>query len=188
MRCDALFYWKLVKCSTFDTNKYPPPADILASCVVGNPGDPADKGCVLRSAPDVIVACSTGNCTDEIQTQFHVNIDPGNGVNPATRCDGTIDAPFAGVWSSNPKNNNLCLYWDAEKPPLTVPSWGGNIQVRYGTGSGGDKTINFNQLLTPTAVNLSALAARADANGLPLAAGAGALLLAAAAVILWRRS
>ncbi len=179
--------WELVKCSTFDTNKYPAPADILAVCVEGNPGDPQDKGCVLKSAKDVVVACQPGNCQDEIQTDFHINIDPGDGVNAATKCDNTIDAPFAGLWSSNPQKNDLCMYWDAQKPPLTTPAWVGNLQARYSTSGGGDKTLNFN-LFTPTAVNLSALAARADASGFPLAAGAAALFLAAAAVVLWRRS
>ncbi len=47
--------WKLVKCTTFDTNKYPAPADILATCVAGNPGDATDKGCVLIGSPDNVV-------------------------------------------------------------------------------------------------------------------------------------
>lgn len=179
--------WELVKCSTFLTNKYPAPADILAKCVAAAPGDPTDKGCVLTGAPDQIVPCSTGNCTDEIETHFDVNIDPGDGVNPATRCDGTIDAPFAGVWSSNPSANDLCMYWDAQKPGAVTPVWGGNIQVRYGTGVGGDKTINFNDLVIPTAVNVSLLKATAEGNRGSLAAVAGAMLLGAAALFVWRR-
>lgn len=179
--------WKLVKCSTFDTNKYPAAADILATCVVGNPGDPVDKGCVLKTSPDAIVTCTTGNCLNEIETQFHVNIDPGDGVNAATKCDGTIDAPFLGVWSSNPTSNNLCMYWDAQKPAKVSPYWGGNIQVRYGTGVGGDKTINFNQLLGPNAVSVSRLAATADGLRGSLVAWAMGLVLVGAAVFVWRR-
>ncbi len=110
-------------------------------------------------------------------------------MNAATKCDGTIDAPFAGVWSSNPKNNNLCMYWDAAKPPQTAKAdaWGGNIQVRYGTGVGGDKTINFNDLLGPNAVNISQLKAVGEASKASLAAWAAAMMLAASALFLWRR-
>ena len=123
--------WSMVKCSTFATNKYPAPADILTPCVSNiQPGDPGDLGCVLKGVPDQVVACSTGNCTNEIVTQFHVNTD--------LDCDGTQDATFA---SAGP----LCMYWAAPKPPFAVPYWGGNIQVRYGTGQGGDKTINFGE-------------------------------------------
>ena len=179
-------HWELVKCSTFIDNKYPAPEDVLAECVVGDPGSAADKGCVLMGAPDNVVACTTGNCLNEIETKFHVNIDPGDGVDPATACDGTIDAPFAGIWSANPTSNNLCLYWDAEKPSASGPLWGGNVQVRYGTGVGGDKTINFNNLLVPTAVNISSLKATVATDGSALA-WAGAMLLAAAALFLWRR-
>lgn len=180
--------WKLVKCSTFGANKYPAAADVLATCVAANPGDPTDEGCVLIGSPDVVVNCSTGNCTNEIETKFHVNIDPGDGVNAGTKCDGTIDAPFAGSWSAKPSANNLCLYWDAKKPAKVSPYWGGNIQVRYGTGVGGDKTINFNQLLGPNAVSISQLSAVAEANGFSLAATAAAMILAAAALFVWRRS
>jgi hypothetical protein len=185
--------WQLVKCSTFtdpntglETIKYPAPADVLATCI---PGQQQDGPCVLIGPADVVVNCSTGNCTNEIETTFHLNIDHGDGVDPLTKCDGTIDAPFAGVWSSNPSANNLCLYWDAQKPANVAPYWGGNIQVRYGVSaqSGGDKTINFNTLLGPNAVSMSSISAVAEANSASLAMWAGALGLAAAALWLWRK-
>ena len=129
--------WKLVKCSTLhrpntdlETIKYPAPADVLATCISGQR---PDGPCVLIGTADTVVNCSTGNCTNEIETKFHLNIDAGDGVNPATKCDGAIDAPFAGVWSSNPNANNLCMYWDAAEAAANgTPAWGGNIQVRYG--------------------------------------------------------
>jgi hypothetical protein len=176
--------WKLVKCSTFDTNKYPAPADVLATCIAGQQ---QDGPCVLIGTADTVVNCTTGNCANEIETKFHINIDAGTGG--GTSCDNAIDPPFAGVWSSNPQNNDLCLYWDAKKPANAPPFWGGNIQVRYGASSsnGGDKTINFNTLRGPNAVSMSSLAATAEANSGTLAAWAGAMLLAAAAMWLWRK-
>ncbi len=165
--------WALVKCSTFTTNKYPTPADILTTCVAGTPGGPTDGGCVLIGSADNTVNCTTGNCTDEIETKFHVNTD--------LNCDGTQDAAFANA-------GDLCMYWGAVKPAAITPAWGGNIQVRYGTGAGGDKTINFNQLLGPNAVSVSQLKAVAEASSSSFAAWAGAMLLAAAALFLWRRA
>ena len=181
--------WKLVKCSTFgtgsqQTTKYPAPADVLATCV---PGQQQDGPCVLIGTANTVVNCSTGNCKNEIETKFHVNIDAGTGGGAA--CDGTIDPPFDTVYNSNQNNNDLCLYWDAKKPANAPPFWGGNIQVRYGASgsNGGDKTINFNTLLGPNAVNLSSIAANAEANSGSLFAWAGAMLLAAAALWLWRK-
>lgn len=159
--------WSIVKCSTFTANKYPAAADILTSCVTGTPGGPGDGGCVLIGSADTVVPCTTGNCTDEIQTQFHVNTD--------LNCDGTQDTNFATA-------GDLCMYWGGVKPPATQPVWGGNIQVRYGVGVGGDKTINFNQLLGPNAVVLSGFTGAQTLNLLPLGlavvvAGMGGLVL-----------
>ena len=182
--------WKIVKCSAFGPTgniKYPAAADILAECVTGLP---EDGPCVLFDNPppnNIETAGCGGNCQDEVVTRFHVNIDAGDGVDPNTKCDETVDAPFVGLWSSNPQNNNLCIYWEAQKPPPVTPKWKGNIQARFGDGQGGDKTINFGDLLGPNAVSMSSLGAVAEANSGTLAAWAGAMLLAAAALYLWRR-
>jgi hypothetical protein len=166
--------WSIVKCTALANNtKFVPAADVIATCT--GPGNPEDGPCVLIGAADQIVACTTGNCSDEIETRFHINTD--------LACDGTMDEPYATEWA----NGNLCLYWEAEKPANIQPVWGGNIQVRYGTGVGGDKTINFNQLRGPNAVSMSSIAATAEANSGTLAAWAGAMLLAAVALFLWRR-
>lgn len=171
--------WKIVDCRAFDPNdttKFPTTS--IATCIAGQP---QDGPCVLIGPADVVTPCSTGNCQDEIVTNFHINTD--------LACDGTMDEPFASLWSSNPQNNNLCLYWEAVKPPANVtPRWNGNFQVRYGAGAGGDKTINFSdQFLGPNAVSVRALAATAEANSGSLAAWAAAMLLGAAALYLWRR-
>ncbi|MCU0509782.1 MAG: hypothetical protein MUC34_15620 [Anaerolineae bacterium] len=171
--------WKIVKCSAFDAAgyKYAQPADTLATC--DEAGSPAiGKSCVLRGSKDTLVVYNSGNRYSEIETSFHLTVD--------TNCDGTVDEPFA----SN--LNDLCLYWEAVKPPKTPANqaWGGNIQVRYRADndtSGGDKTINFNELLGPNAVSMASLGAVAEANSASLAMWAGAMGLAAAALWLWRK-
>lgn len=169
--------WKIVKCDAFTTGvKYAPPAAVLATC--SESGSPAlGVPCVLNGTKDTLANCSTGNCSKEIQTRFHVTID--------TTCDDTVDEPFASAGT-----DNLCLYWEAVKPLPTDKLWSGNIQVRYNADndtSGGDKTINFKTPLGPTAVSISSLAATAEANRASLAMWAGAMGLAAAALWLWRR-
>lgn len=173
--------WKLVRCSTFGANdrtKFPAPADVLATCV---PGNPEDGPCILIGTPDSVLGCTSGNCTNEIQTSFHINADYN--TDPNLACDGTMDAPFAAEWNANPTTNNLCLYWEAQKPPNQTPFWKGNFQVRYGTGAGGEKTINFSdKFLGPNAVGLRSFAGASTLNLLPpglvvAAVGLGALAL-----------
>lgn len=169
--------WKLVKCSAFgpqpnDTIRLPTASDILAECI---PGIPGDGPCVLVGTADAVTPCSSGNCLNEIVTNFDINTD--------LACDGTQDEPFATEWQAG----NLCMYWEAVKPP--AKGWNGNFQVRYGTGSGGDKTINFKDTFYgPNAVSMSSLTAVADANRGSLAALAGGMLLAALGLFVWRRN
>ncbi len=172
--------WKIVKCSTFTTAPNPinppvfQPTDILTECVPGTPGGPTDAGCVIIGNVDVPIACSTGNCAWEIETSFHVNTD--------LNCDQVQDPQFANA-------GDLCMYWEGIKPSRdTRPLWTGNIQVRYGTGVGGDKTINFSVLTDTNAVTLSRVAATADAARVPLGAWAGGMFLAAAGLFVWRRN
>lgn len=163
--------WSLVPCSVFDTKKYPEPADILASCI---PGNPEDGDCVLIGAPDQVLACTTGNCQDEIQTVFHVKVD--------STCDNAVDQKYLDA-------GEVCMYWEAVKPPAVTPAWKGNFQVRYRADadtSSGEKTINFKDPLGPNAVSLSSLSAVAEMNSGSLAAIAAAMLLAAAALFVWR--
>ena len=173
--------WMIVKCSFDDgNNKYPPAGDILAVC--DEAGSPAPgEACVLKGTKDTLVVYNQGNRYSEIETQFHVTVD--------TNCDGTVDEPFLSA-GAGAGADNLCMYWEAEKPPVTNPVWGGNIQVRYRADndtSGGDKTINFNELAGPNAVSVRTLAATAEANSGSLIAWAVAMLLAAAALFVWRR-
>ena len=155
--------WSLVPCSIFPATKYPTPLQTLATC------DPATEACSIIGSPDVITACTTGNCTDEIVTMFHVNLDAD--------CDGAIDPQFD-------IPGGVCMYWEGIKPPMSPEPWKGNIQVRF-SGNSGEKTINFS-VAGPNAVSLSSLGAVAEANSGSLAAFAGALLLAAAALFVWR--
>ena len=132
------------------------------------------------------VGCG-GNCQDEIVTRFHVNIDAGDGVDREhqVRRDGRCALRWPVVVQS-PEQQPVHVL-EAQKPPPVTPKWSGNIQVRFGDGQGGDKTINFGDLLGPNAVSMSSLGAVAEANSGTLAAWAGAMLLAAAALYLWRR-
>jgi hypothetical protein len=149
----------LVQCSTFATNKYPPPSAIIASCVPDDPN--AVNACEVVSL-DVPTACSSGNCQDEIVTKFDLVMDQD--------CDGVIDPQFAPA-------GGLCMYWEGIKPPPITPKWNGNIQVRISDG-GGDKTINFNELLGPNAVSLREFSAATN-EAIPggVAVLAGGLLL-----------
>lgn len=118
---------------------------------------------------DAVTACTTGNCTDTIDTTLMVNVDQD--------CDGTVDAPGnvvdGGAYSSaldtamggtgdgtlsfdsNPDDNTgagLCFYAEGQKPYPSNPSWGGNLQATVAAG-GGSKTVNFS--VNPTSALVS---------------------------------
>lgn len=157
--------WGLVDCSTLASNKFPP--SYIFECV--DPADPnANQPCEVISK-DVVTPCSSGNCTEEIVTNFDLVLD--------TDCDGVIDPQFAPA-------GGLCMYWAAPKPTTTPPIWSGNLQVRINAG-GGDKTINFNDLVGPNAVGLRDFAAAAGARPWALALVAGILALAGV-IFAWR--
>ena len=151
--------WYTVDCTSFSTSqstqKYPTPAEKLIECVPDN-GDDVIDGCELLSV-DVVTACSTGNCTNEIVSTIQGNLDAD--------CDGTIDDPTI---ASLVDNDALCFYWEAEKPPYPGPVWGGNLQARINAG-GGDKTLNFSNLLGPSAVSLLNISAEQTPAGAILA-------------------
>lgn len=158
--------WSLVPCSVFDTKKYPDPGDILAVC-----DDPLDLECQIIDQDTVDSTVCGGNCENEIVTHVSLNLD--------TDCDGNIDPGFT---------DTMCLYWTAEKPPFPADTyWGGNIQARINDG-GGDKTLNFNQILGPNAVTVQSLIANPAFNVSLLAVMAVALLMMGTAVVLLRRT
>jgi hypothetical protein len=159
--------WALVDCATFATNRYPDPAAILATCV---PEDLNTNNPCEVTSRDVVTACTTGNCTEEIVTTFKLSMD--------LDCDGTIDPPFAPA-------GGLCMYWAATKPPSTLPVWSGNLQVRINDG-GGDKTLNSNELRGPNAVTVQSFTG-APAAVNPLAVVLGVLLFGLPGLALaWR--
>lgn len=177
--------WKIVKCSAFANNYNPVTAngpvfaagDVLADCVQGTVGDPTvDKGCVIMedaSGPIINrpVKCTTGNCAFEVETKFHVNTD--------LDCINGQDANFAGA-------GDLCVYWEGTKPSRnTRPLWSGNIQVRYGTGQGGDKTINFAIITAPNAVGLRNFEGASTFNLLPIGLAVVTAALGGLALV-WR--
>lgn len=80
---------------------------------------------------DVVTACTTGNCLEEIVTTMFVNLD--------TDCDGVlnVDVPV-----DSKGNLLMCFYVEAQTPGTGSPFWSGNIQARIAAG-GGDKTVNL---------------------------------------------
>lgn len=122
------------------------PNTVLANCTVDD--NNGVMGPCEYASKDTVVACSTGNCKNEIVTQISINLDQN--------CDGQIDSIF---------EDDVCLYWTAEKPPFQAPFWNGNFQGRISDG-GGDKTINF-KILGPNAITMSNIAA-SDALQFPI--------------------
>ena len=176
--------WYAVDCTTFSklntSPKYPAAAEKLITCVADN-GDNNIDDCEIISQ-DVVTQCSTGNCTDQIVTTVQVNLDKN--------CNGDIDDP---VIADLVNNNNLCFYWEAEKPPVPGPGdpqWTGNLQARIAGDSGGDKTINF-KLRGPNIIKLQTIAVEETPVGLPLIAllllVSGAVALGAGSFLLIKR-
>lgn len=166
--------WSLVKCSIFDDpkKKYALPADILYSC------DPDSPACQLIPKNgirfDREVACTSGNCSTEIVTDFNLNFD--------LNCDGKLDAEFS-------DKGGICLYWEAVKPPKEPTYWSGNFQARagiLGQGFTGDKTINFD-IQAPTAVRIGNFVATANVGLASVLAWIAAALLGGAALFLTLR-
>ena len=149
--------WWTIDCTGFaagQTTKKYPTDEWLIECVPevvdGIIGD-----CELVSA-DVVTLCPTGNCTDAIVTSIQGNLD--------SDCNGAIDdQDIANLVAAD----NLCFYWEAVKPPKPGPSdphWTGNLQVRIQGDAGGDKTLNFNDLLGPNAITLSRMGVSSAAD------------------------
>lgn len=163
--------WSLVSCAALEgppDKKYPDPGDILATCTSDN-GDGVIDRCEIITKDVVDGSLCGGNCQDQIVTTLRVNMD--------LDCNGNPDAGFA---------DDVCLYWEAEKPPNQAPYWQGNVQVRIAAG-GGDKTLNFS-LAGPNAITLRTLDAEASGTGATtVAAGLLGLLALAAAVVIYRR-
>lgn len=127
-----------------------------------NPTVTGAAGSIDLIQKDVVSACSTGNCADQIITTLFVNLDRD--------CDGQIDSELyshdlatdlankgltAPAFDPDPNDNTgtgMCFYAEAQKPYPNNPSWSGNLQATIAAG-GGAKTVNFS--VTPTAALIS---------------------------------
>lgn len=162
--------WLLVSCSALDPaggtpKKYPASGDILFTCNDPDTTPTSIDRCDIMVRDEVQTAPCSGNCQNEIVTTIAINLD--------NDCDGNADPGF---------ESDVCLYWEAEKPPVDGPYWVGNLQVRINSG-GGDKTNNFGELLGPTSVTLADLSAEPNSRGLIALALTG--VIAMAAVLAW---
>lgn len=161
--------WSLMSCDrnedgsfdNADLTEPPSPYDrpiLYTECV---PASAGGTYCVVEDADrDVVTSCTTGNCLTEIVTTIQVNLD--------LDADGVVDPTFP----TDPRTGEpdmLCFYAEARTPTPAqqagLPTWSNPLQARIST-VGGDKTVNFN--IAPTAVELAAFDAAAQANGVQL--------------------
>jgi hypothetical protein len=159
--------WSIISCDrdqdgdfdNADLAEPPSPYDrpvIYAEC------DAAGDYCYVDeiNEKDVVTECTTGNCLSEIVTTIRVNLD--------LDCDGAVDPQFP----TNPRTGEpemLCFYAEARTPTpdqqVGLSAWSNPLQARIST-VGGDKTVSFS--VSPTAVELAAFDAAAQANGVLL--------------------
>ncbi len=106
------------------------------------------------TSQDIVTACSTGNCAEEIVTTLEINLDAD--------CDGQKDATFPEF---------VCFYAEAQVPDMTyTPMWSGPLQARI-TAGGGDKTVSFSPEV-PTALTLLRFGPDRELDsGLPMVVG-----------------
>jgi len=187
--------WMIVSCDAVNPNnttndvRIPTGDDIIASCAVGD-GLPPYAGCEVDiNHWNEVVACGTGpdscNVASEIQTIVYGNMDADcNGlIDRNEDADPNNDIPVGG----NGYPNDLCFYWQAEKPPADT-AWSGPLQSSIEGLEGGESTVNFT--LVPTAISLVNFAA----SDSPIGPSMGMVILMplgllglAAAFLLWRR-
>ena len=122
--------WKLVDCDRNGDGSF------NAADRIGVSGGYTETLSLSPDSQDVVTACSTGNCAEEIVTTLEINLD--------TDCDGNKDANFPEF---------VCFYAEAQVPDMSyTPMWSGPLQARI-TAGGGDKTVSFSPE-EPTAVTL----------------------------------
>jgi len=185
--------WLIVSCdavnpsNTTNDVRIPTGDDIIASCAVGD-GQPPFAGCeVDQNRWNEVVPCSTAGCNveSEIQTLVYGNMDADcNGlIDRNEDADPNNNIPVGG----NGYPNDLCFYWQAEKPPADT-AWSGPLQSSIEGLEGGESTVNFT--LVPTAISLVNFAA----SDSPIGPSMGMVILMplgllglAAAFLLWRR-
>jgi hypothetical protein len=166
--------WSLISCDRDGDGKFDN-GDLAASTASPSPYDrrlvfaecnSAGTYCFVDPVQqDVVTTCTTGNCLSEIVTTIQVNLD--------LNCDGAVDQELIDM--GLPVNTRtgdpelLCFYAEARTPtPDLVAAggmWSNPLQARIST-VGGEKTVNF--AFAPTAVELAAFEATAQANGVLL--------------------
>ena len=166
--------WKLVSCTAVEAaTKYPLGGATLATCTADN-GDAIYDRCEIVGQDTPTTAYCGGNCAYVIYSTVKINLD--------IDCDDALDTGFG---------SDVCLYFEAVKPPMSPPYWNGNIQARLQQpGPGGDKTDNFSTL-GPNAVTFLGLHAVPSALAAPAMLGVmalGTLLVGGAALVLRRRT
>lgn len=172
--------WKLVRCSTFDNDadiEDPTldPADIVLDCVVS----PATGRCVVTAQDFESTVCKS-QCKLEIQRDWAIDLAS------ATSCAALDPAIVTKL-----DGDDLCMYWEAQRPSSSQPLWGDSlVQARVtvvaDTTGNGEKTVNF--VLEPTAISLQHFSASARAAGVsPLAVVLGIALVGLSGLALaWR--
>lgn len=140
--------WKLVDCDRNGDGSF------NAADRTGTPGGYTEILSLNPTSQDVVSACSTGNCAEEIVTTLDINLD--------TDCDGNKDATLPEF---------VCFYAEAQVPDMTyTPMWSGPLQARI-TAGGGDKTVSFSPE-EPTALTLLRFGPdREQDSGLPMLIG-----------------
>jgi hypothetical protein len=122
--------WKLVDCDRNGDGSF------TAADRTSTSGGYTELLSLSPTSQDVVSACSTGNCAEEIVTTLDINLD--------TDCDGNKDATLPEF---------VCFYAEAQVPDMTyTPMWSGPLQARI-TAGGGDKTVSFSPE-EPTALTL----------------------------------
>ncbi len=151
--------WKLVDC---DRNG---DGDFTAADRIGFSGGYTETLTLSPTSQDIVTACSTGNCAEEIVTTLEINLDAD--------CDGQKDANFPEF---------VCFYAEAQVPDMTyTPMWSGPLQARI-TAGGGDKTVSFSPE-EPTALTLLSFGSKREHDsGLPMLGGLVVLITLAVLV------
>jgi hypothetical protein len=138
---------------------------VYAECL---PESAGGTNCIVETAErDVEYPCTTGNCETEIVTTIRLNLDLINNTDLTPGADGLVDPAF-------PADADLLCWYALARTPTpdqvaTEGQWAQTLQARVSQGleeATGDRTVSF--AVDPTAVELAAFDAAAQANGVLL--------------------
>ncbi len=134
--------WSIVACDRDASSSWDNGDLYLQPATAVTTWDAAKPEHVKVLSQDVVTPCTTGNCQDEIVTTLEITAD--------LDCDGAIDAPIPA--------GGLCFYAEGFLSSKAATEWKGPLQARF-TDAAGDKTVNFDPWLGPTALKLVSLTA-----------------------------